>query len=329
MHGVCQACRREVSTRANGKREGMKRSVLGMLSVAAGVSIFSVQDVIVKGLSATFPVHEIVVLRSVVALPVLLVLTLQNDTSWVAPARLWLHAARGLSLFVAYFSYYLAMAAMPIADVVAICFAAPLIITALSGPVLGERVKPQSWAAIAIGFAAVLMIVRPNVATSDPAALLPVLSALAYGISAVLARRLGRVASGSAMALSATIIYIFAGGVAALVLAGTAPSARAHPSIRFLLGPWIWPSAGEIGLLTACGFIAALGFFLLSQGYRLAEASRAAAFEYVALPWGVLWGFLVFNTRPDFLTLAGAAVLIATGDLHASSRPVGRIIARH
>ena len=146
----------------------MKRSVLGMLSVAAGVSIFSVQDVIVKGLSATFPVHEIVVLRSVVASPVLLVLTLQNGTGRVAPTRLGLHAARGLSLFVAYFSYYLAMAAMPIADVVAICFAAPLIITALSGPVLGERVKPQSWAAIAIGFAAVLIIVRPDVATSEP-----------------------------------------------------------------------------------------------------------------------------------------------------------------
>jgi drug/metabolite transporter (DMT)-like permease len=291
----------------------MKPSVRGMLCVAAGVSIFSVQDVIVKGLSASFPVHEIVVLRSVVAFPILLVLTLQDGTTRVAPARLGLHAARGLALFAAYFSYYLAMAAMPIADVVAICFAAPLIITALSGPVLGERVKPQSWAAIAIGFAAVLMIVRPDAATSDPAALLPVLSALAYGISAVLARRLGRVATGSAMALSATVVYIFAGGIAALALAGTAPSAGAHPSIRFLLGPWIWPNAGEIGLLTACGLIAAFGFFLLSQGYRLAEASRAAAFEYVALPWGVLWGFLVFNTPPDLLTLAGAAVLIATG----------------
>ena len=313
MHGVCQACRREASARANGKRAGMKRSVLGMLSVAAGVSIFSVQDVIVKGLSATFPVHEIVVLRSVVALPVLLVLTLQDGTGRVAPARLGLHAVRGLSLFAAYFSYYLAMAAMPIADVVAICFAAPLIITALSGPMLGERVKPQSWAAIAIGFAAVLMIVRPDAATSDPAALFAVLSALAYGISAVLARRLGRVASGSAMALSATVVYIFAGGVAALVLAGTAPSPGAHPSMRFLLGPWIWPSTGEVGLLTACGLIAAFGFFLLSHGYRLAEASRAAVFEYVALPWGVLWGFLIFNTPPDLLTLAGAAVLIATG----------------
>jgi drug/metabolite transporter (DMT)-like permease len=202
---------------------------------------------------------------------------------------------------------------MPIADVVAICFAAPLVITALSGPILGERVKPQSWAAIAIGFAAVLMIVRPDAATSDPAALFAVLSALAYGISAVLARRLGRVASGSAMALSATVVYIFAGGVTALVLAGTAPSPGAHPSMRFLLGPWIWPSTGEVGLLTACGLIAAFGFFLLSHGYRLAEASRAAVFEYVALPWGVLWGFLVFNTPPDLLTLAGAAVLIATG----------------
>src|SRR5258708_3553230 len=153
LHGVCQACRREASTGASRKRADMKRSVLGMLSVAAGVSIFSVQDVIVKGLSATYPVHQIVVLRSVVALPVLLVLTLQNGTGRVAPVRLGLHAARGLSLFVAYFSYYLGMAAMPIADVVAICFAAPLVFAALSCPLLARRVKPQSSAAIALRFA--------------------------------------------------------------------------------------------------------------------------------------------------------------------------------
>jgi drug/metabolite transporter (DMT)-like permease len=291
----------------------MKRSVLGMLSVAAGVSIFSVQDVIVKGLSGTFPVHEIVVLRSLVALPILLAMTLWTGGGLGTPARLRLHAARGVSLFIAYFAYYLAMAAMPIADVVAICFAAPLIIAALSGPILGEHVKPQTWAVIAVGFAAVVLIVRPDAATSDPAALFPVLSAVAYAISAVLTRRLGRTASGSAMALSATFVYILAGGGAALALAGIAPPQGAHPSIRFLLGPWLWPSATEIGLLTACGLIAACGFFLLSQGYRLAEASRAAAFEYVALPWGVLWGFLVFNTPPDLVTLAGAAVLVMTG----------------
>ena len=291
----------------------MKRSVLGMLSVAAGVSIFSVQDVIVKGLSGTFPVHEIVVLRSFVALPVLLVAMLCDGTGRFAFTRLGLHATRGIAQFLAYFSYYLAMAAMPIADVVAICFAAPLVIAALSGPVLGERVKPQSWAAIGVGFAAVLAIVRPGASTSDPALLFPVLSAVTYGLSAVLARRLGRSATGSAMAMSATIVYIIGGGAVAVALAGSAPAEGAHPSIRFLLGPWLWPSPVEALLLVACGLIAACGFFLLSQGYRLAEASRAAAFEYVALPWGVLWGYLVFGNAPDLVTLGGAAVLIATG----------------
>jgi drug/metabolite transporter (DMT)-like permease len=283
-----------------------------MLSVAGGVSIFSAQDVIVKGLSGTYPVHEIVVLRSLIALPLLVAITWRDDGRIAFP-RLGLHAARGVALFIAYFSYYLAMAAMPIADVVAICFAAPLIIAALSGPVLGERVKPQSWAAIAVGFAAVLIIVRPDASTSDPAVLFPLLSAVAYGTSAVLARRLGRTASGSAMALSATIVYILAGSAVALVLAGNAPPAGAHPSIRFLLGAWLWPSPLEAVLLVCCGLIAACGFFLLSQGYRLAEASRAATFEYVALPWGVLWGYLVFGNNPDLVTLAGAAVLIATG----------------
>jgi drug/metabolite transporter (DMT)-like permease len=291
----------------------MKRSVLGMLCVAAGVSIFSVQDVIVKGLSGTYPVHEIVVLRSLVALPVLLLAMLWDRTQRFAFAAWGLHALRGLTQFFAYFSYYLAMAAMPIADVVAICFAAPLVIAALSGPLLGERVTPQSWAAIAVGFAAVLAIVRPGASTSDPALLFPVLSAVTYGLSAVLARRLGRSATGSAMAFSATLVYIVGGAAVALALAGSAPAEGAHPSIRFLLGPWLWPTAVEAALLAACGLIAACGFFLLSQGYRLAEASRAAAFEYVALPWGVLWGYLVFGNAPDLVTLGGAAVLIATG----------------
>jgi drug/metabolite transporter (DMT)-like permease len=292
----------------------MKRSVLGMLSVAAGVSIFSVQDVIVKGLSATLPVHEIVVLRSAVALPVLLLITLRERSGRLSFSRWGLHALRGFFLFLAYGAYYMAIAAMPLADAVAIYFTTPLFIAALAVPFLGERVSGRSWAAIAIGFAAVLVIVRPNGDTGDPAAIFPLLSALGYAVSAVLARRLGATESAGAMALSATLVYILAGGAVALALSGMAPPAEGtHRSLRFLLGPWLWPSARDYGFLAACGIIAAFGFFLLSEGYRLAEANRAAIFEYVALPWAVLWGFLVFGAMPDAITLGGAAVLIATG----------------
>jgi drug/metabolite transporter (DMT)-like permease len=138
-------------------------------------------------------------------------------------------------------------------------------------------------------------------------------SALAYAVSAVLTRRLGTTESGGAMAISATAIYVVAGGATALGLEGIEVAGDAHRSLRFLLLAWSWPGAADAGLLAGCGLIAAGGFFFLAQGYRLAEANRAAPFEYAALPWGILWGYLFFANLPDLATLAGAVVIIGAG----------------
>ena len=122
----------------------MNRLYLGMLSVAAGVSAFSVQDVIVKALSGTYPVHQIVVLRSLVALPVLLGVTLAESGGTLRIHRIGLHLVRGLLLYVSYTTYYLALARLPIADTVALTFTVPFFVTALGIPILGERVKARS-----------------------------------------------------------------------------------------------------------------------------------------------------------------------------------------
>src|SRR3984893_19334749 len=139
----------------------MKSPVLGMLSVAAGVSIFSIQDVIVKAFSGTYPVHEIVVVRSLIALPILFYMTLLEGRERLHRDRVGLHILRGIFLYFAYCTYYLALARLPIADVVAVYFTVPLFIAALAFPIIGERVKPRSWIAIVIGFGGVLIIVRP------------------------------------------------------------------------------------------------------------------------------------------------------------------------
>src|SRR6266481_4177856 len=118
---------------------------------------------------------------------------------------------------------------------------------------------------------------------------------------------------GGAMAFSATVIYGVAGAVTALTLAGIESEANAHASIRFLFNPWVWPGALDLSLLALCGLIAAFGFFFLGQGYRLAKANIAAPFEYVALPWGVLWGYVFFGTLPDFATIGGAAIIVGSG----------------
>jgi len=291
----------------------MNRQILGMLSVAAGVSVFSVQDVIVKLLSGTYPVHQIVVARSVVALPILLAVTLVEDGGTFRIHRLGLHALRGLILYVSYTTYYLALASLTIANTVALTFTVPFFVALLGIPILGERVTARSWVAIGVGFLAVLLIVRPDAGLVEPASLLPIASALAYSVSALLARRLGTTEGGGVMALSATAIYAVSGVVTALSLAGIDAEADAHASIRFLFNPWIWPSALDSFLLALCGVIAAFGFFFLGQGYRLAKANLAAPFEYVALPWSILWGYLFFASVPDATMIVGAAAIATAG----------------
>jgi drug/metabolite transporter (DMT)-like permease len=171
----------------------------------------------------------------------------------------------------------------------------------------------RSWVAIGAGFLAVLLIVRPDAGLVEPASLLPIVSALAYAVSALLARRLGTTEGGGVMALSATVIYGVAGTVTALSLAGIEAEADAHVSIRFLFNPWIWPSVLDFFLLALCGLIAAFGFFFLAQGYRLAKANLAAPFEYVALPWSVLWGYLFFGSVPNATMIVGAAAIATAG----------------
>ncbi|HUN48509.1 MAG TPA: DMT family transporter [Stellaceae bacterium] len=291
----------------------MTQQIRGMLSVAFGVSIFSLQDAIVKGLSDTYPVHEIVVLRSCVALPILVAVVLLLDARALKIRRTGLHLLRGLALYLSYTAYYLGLARLPIAESVALYFTAPFFVASLSLPMLGERVSLRSWASIIVGFGGVLVVARPSTALFEPAVLLPIVSALAYAISAVLTRRLGTTESGGALAISATLVYIVAGGATALGLSGIEVAGDAHRSVRFLLMPWSWPGAADALLLAACGLIAAGGFFFLAQGYRLAEANRAAPFEYAALPWGILWGYLFFANLPDVATLVGAVVIIGAG----------------
>jgi len=292
---------------------GTSRQTLGMLSVAAGVSIFSLQDAIVKGLSAAYPVHEIVFIRSLVALPLLLLATIAEARGWPALSRLGLHLLRALLMYVAFTTYYLAIAHLQIAQTVALFFVAPLIVAGLSGPILGEKVTSRSWTAIAIGAAGMLVILRPGFGALDPALFLPLFAALAYALSVLCGRRLGQTQSGAAMALSVTVVYIAASAVMALLLAGRVPAAGADSSIRFLLDPWAWPGLKDFGLMAGCGVISAAAFFCLGQGYRMAEASRAAPFEYASLPWSILWGYLFFANLPDWPTVAGALVIVYGG----------------
>jgi len=292
--------------------EARDAPVRGIVYLVAGISVFSFQDVLIRALSGAYAVHEIVFVRSLVALPLLvLVLWLGEGLAALRTRRPLLHLVRGAFLLAAYTLYYMAIAAMPLADAVALFFSAPLLITLIAIPALGERVGPRRWLGVAVGFAGVLVMLRPGASALDPAAGFALGAALAYAAGAIVTRRLGASDGGAAMAFSTTLLYLVVTPVLALVVAGTGDGGDA--SLAFLTRPWRLPTTADLGLMAACGAIAAFGFLFLSQAYRAAPASTVAPFEYVGLPWAVLWGYAVWGELPGPATLVGVALVVGAG----------------
>lgn len=286
----------------------------GILFLMAGVAVFSVQDLILKLLSGAYPLHQAMVLRSLTALPFLLLLVhLDGGLGRLLTPGTRAMIGRGVVMFLAYTSYYLALAALPMATTVALYFSAPLFITVLSVFFLAERVGPRRWIALLAGFAGVLVMVRPGSDLFDWAALLPVLSGLTYAISMIAARRLGTTESAAALAFWGNAVFLVAALAMSALLGSGAFAGDAHPSLEFLLRGWVMPTAHDLLLMMACGVIAAAGLTLLTQAYRIGEASVVTPLEYTGLLWSVIYGWVFWRDWPTPPDWAGITIIILAG----------------
>ena len=294
--------------------------ILGIACVVGAVTLFVLQDGLIKWLSGDYPLHEIVLVRAASAIGVtLFVMRLEGGIHLLRTRRLGLHLARAALLVIANSAFFLALAAMALADAVAIFFVAPLVITALSALMLHEAVGPRRWAAVCVGLAGVIVMLRPGEGTLQLVALLPIVAAVAYALLQILTRRLGTTERASTISF-----YAQAGFVAVSVAIGVvAGDGRFAPdddaSLSFLLRAWTIPSASDAALFLGIGVLNGVGGYLMSQGYRIARPSVLAPFEYVALPMAVLWGALLFGDWPDLITYAGMA-LICGGGLYVLHR---------
>jgi drug/metabolite transporter (DMT)-like permease len=156
-------------------------------------------------------------------------------------------------------------------------------------------------------------MLRPGSEGFKPAALLALCSAFTYSCSQILARRLGAKDSASMMAFYAMALYAYAGGAIALVIHLAGPFESNDPTLSFLTRPWSMPGGMEFAMLATTGVISAMGFYLLSQAYRIGKANVVAPFEYSSLVWAVGLTFLVYGTSPDAYTFLGAAIILAAG----------------
>jgi drug/metabolite transporter (DMT)-like permease len=290
-------------------------NLVGIVSLVIGIFVFSIQDTIIKYISGSHAVTLAVFLRSIVSFPILLAMVAWEAglTTILSPAWKVLFG-RGFILFLAYISYYTALAAMPIGEVTALFSVAPIIVTTMSGTLLGERVSAYAWLALAIGMTGTILIVRPGTALFNWAAILPLFSAATYAYAMVLARKFAGTVPTTVMSFYQNVSYILASPVLGYVLgAGAAGTVEDHPSLAFLIRPWSMPNTVDLLLMMACGVIAAIAATLLTHAYRKGQASVVTPFEYTSIMWGSFWGFLLFNETLSGWTLWGMALIAAAG----------------
>lgn len=286
----------------------------GILHLCLGVLVFSLQDAIIKLISGSYPITQVVAMRSVVAVPILLALV-HVEVGWraIVSPQFWPLVARGAILFVSYTAYYLAFPALPLADAVALYFTVPLFVTALAGPVLGERSGWRVWLAIIVGFGGVLVMLQPGSGLFEWAALLSLVSALMYGTSMLMARRLGTSESASVMSFYQQWTFLVGALVLGLLIHALAPGEMQHPSLRFLVRPWVMPTPLDALLMGSCGVVAAIGTLLLTSAYRITRANLVTSFEYTGVLWAPMWGFLFFAEVPRASTVVGALLIVGAG----------------
>ncbi|MGB0505630.1 MAG: DMT family transporter [Pikeienuella sp.] len=289
--------------------------ILGVVCAFFAAMAFSSNDLIIKLLSSDYPLHQVVFIRATLGLTVtlFLLMPLEGGLKNLRTCRPLAHFARGLCVVFANMAFFTSIASLPLADATAIFFVSPLIITAFSVVFLKEKVGIRRWAAVIVGLIGVIIVVRPGSGSFQLVALLPLLAAIGYALLHIITRKIGLTESASTMAFYIQLSFIVVSASIGLAFGDGAYSGSANPSMEFLLRAWIWPTSNDWILLAFLGLSSALGGYLISQAYRVAEAGLVAPFEYTALVMSVIWGITIWGHWPIATTWAGIALILASG----------------
>ena len=267
----------------------------GILLIMSAVFLFSSMDTLAKHVLRSYPLAPLVFARYTVHSALMLALLAPRmGFDLVRTRRLGLQVTRGLLLVGSTTLFYLALRYLPLAEAAAISFVAPVMVTALSGPLLGEQVNARRWTAVSLGFIGVLVIIRPGGGLLTPASVLPLVTALLFALYQIMTRKLaGRESAFTTLFFTA--------------LVGTVASSLALPFT------WKAPTAAEAGSMVAIGCLGALGHFLLIRAVEVASPTALAPFVYTQLIWSTLLAFIAFGEFPDPVSLLGMLVIVAAG----------------
>jgi len=271
-----------------------KAATRGILWMLATVLMFACINATAKLLTQSYPVWQVVWARYAFQFLLIAVYLGPRLGKVAATGRLRLQLIRSLLLFGTTILFFTGLSLVPLADATAIMFVAPILVTALSMPLLGEHVGPRRWAGVAIGFLGALIVIRPGFGLAQSAALLPLGAACFHAFYQISTRMLSR--------SDETITTLFY-------------TATTGALIASLVAPFHWtmPDAAGWSMMAALGLFATLGHFCLIKAFTSAPAATVSPFGYVNLLWATLFGYLLFAHLPDPWTLTGAAIIILSG----------------
>jgi drug/metabolite transporter (DMT)-like permease len=265
----------------------------GIGLVLLSIFMFSFGDALGKFLVATYSVGQLLWLRACAALLVLLPMIWRQRAEFSRLERPWLQLLRTALSTIEVAAFFLATVYLPLADVVTYYLACPIFVTALSAIVLRERVGWRRWSAVLIGFAGVLIALRPSAQTISWPALIALCGSLSFAVLMLITR-----------SLRATPDIV----LASTQFAGT-----------FVLGAlmspfgWVTPSLGSLGLFAAAGCISVSALLCVNRSLKLAPASVVVPYQYSMIVWAVMFGYVVFSDVPSLATVLGAAIIIGAG----------------
>jgi drug/metabolite transporter (DMT)-like permease len=277
--------------------------------MVGGSLLLTMNDGVVKWVASDFELGQVLFSRGLAALIIIvLVLCWRRDFHIIRARYPKLQLIRALLIIASTFFFVSALRLMPLAEAIAITFVGPIFVTAMAPSILAERVGWRRWTAVLVGFAGVLVMLRPGSDALRWVALLPVGAALTGACGDLLTRRISH-----GEASGVTLFYSTLG----VTLAGA------------VMAPFGWqpPTPVDLSLFALAGALLCGAHFLQIETFRFAEAALVSPFKYSSLLWAVAIGYLIWGDIPDRWTLLGASLLIASGIFifHRESRGSAKV----
>lgn len=273
----------------------LRQTTTSVVLLNVGLLLFVVHDAVSKILTERYPIFEIIFLRSAFALPlVILFLRWEHGTLTMRTRRPWALIGRGVLSVGAFSCFLVGLESMPLADTFAIFMSAPLLVAALAGRLLGEPATRAQWIAVLVGFAAVLVMIRPGGAIPFYGALVMLASVCFFSFSIILTRSLGRTESTSMMTVFVMLVFVMTGAIGSSF-------------------DWITPTASDLALTVVLGVLAAGAMYCTIFAYKHGPPALMAPFQYVSLVWAAIIGYLLWRDVPELSVVIGGVMVVSSG----------------